>query len=189
MKKTPLILLILLGIVLGSVIAIYRITHWDGKDATIKNGCWRGTNLAHVGKNQLLTARIAVSTLYALNPSEVLYLIAKTDSDGEELNSKNDYVIKGTSLDARYWSITLYGEDYFLVPNEVNKFGYCMNNISYENDSSYVINISSQRKERNWLPCAKEENFYLTLRLYHPDESVYKNIEKIQLPTIEKVNR
>ncbi len=187
MKKTKIILLVLTGLLIGSTIAYYRIHQWNGKDTTIENGCWKGQNLAEIGTNQLLTARIAVATLYALNPSEVIYLVANEDTKGEELNSKNDYVIKGIPMDSRYWSITLYSEDYFLVPNEADKFSYNLHNVSYESDSSFIINISSLKKEHNWLPSGKEGKFYLTIRMYHPQEHVYKNIESIQLPTIEKV--
>ena len=189
MKKSTFILLILIGLLCGWGIAYYRIHHWTGKDATIQNGCWKGNNLAEVGKNQLLTARIAAATLYALNPSEVIYLVAKEDSKGEKLSSENDYVIKGTPLDARYWSITLYGEDYFLVPNETNRFSYNLHNVKYESNSSFVINISSLKKEHNWLPSGDKGKFYLTIRMYHPQEHVYKNIESVQLPIIEKVKR
>ncbi len=189
MKKSAVILLILIGLLVGSGIAYYRIHHWSDKDATIQNGCWKGQNLAEVGKNQLLTARIAVATLYALNPSEVIYLVAQKDSKGEELSSGNDYVIKGIPLDARYWSITLYGEDYFLVHNEADIFSYNLQNVKYESDSSFVINISSLKKEHNWLPSGEEGKFYLTIRMYHPQEHVYKNIQSVQLPTIEKVKK
>lgn len=189
MKKSTVILLIIIGLLAGSGVAYYRIHHWTGKDATIVNGPWQGNNLAEVGKNQLLTARIAVATLYALNPSEVIYLVAQEDSKGEELNAENDYVIKGIPLDARYWSITLYGEDFFLVPNEAAKFSYNLHNVRYESDSSFIITISSLKKEHNWLPSGKSGKFYLTIRMYHPQEHVYKNIESVQLPTIEKMKK
>lgn len=189
LKKSAVILLILISLLIGWGIAYYRIHHWTNKDATIVNGAWQGDNLAQVGKSPLLTARSAVATLYALNPSEVIYLVAQQDSKGEELNAENDYVIKGIPLDARYWSITLYGEDFFLVPNEVDKFSYNLDNVKYETDSSFIINISSLKKEHNWLPSRKSGRFYLTIRMYHPQQHVYKDIESVQLPTIEKVKK
>lgn len=189
MKRTTGILLIIIGLLSGWSVAYYRIHHWTGKDATIVNGPWQGNNLAEVGKNHLLTARIAVATLYALNPSEVIYLVAQQDSKGEELNAENDYIIKGIPLDARYWSITLYGEDFFLVPNEADKFSYNLDNVKYETDSSFIINISSLKKEHNWLPSGKSGRFYLTIRMYHPQEHIYKDIESVQLPIIEKVKK
>jgi hypothetical protein len=189
LKKSTPILLIIIGLLVGSGIAYFRIHHWTGKDATIVNGPWRGNNLAEVGKNPLLTARIAVATLYALNPSEVIYLVATTDSKGEELNAENDYVIKGIPLDARYWSITMYGEDYFLVPNRAGKFSYNLDNVKYESDSSFVINISSLKNEHNWLPSGDKGKFYLTIRMYHSQEHVYKDIQAVQLPTIERVKK
>lgn len=148
-----------------------------------------GHNLSEVGTSQLLTARIAVAALFALNPKEVIYLVAKDDSDGNELSSENEYVIRGVPLDARYWSITFYNHDYFLIPNEDNRFSYNLHNVKYESDSSFVINISSQRKEHNWLPSGNDGQFYLAIRMYHPGASVYNNLETIQLPTIEKVKK
>jgi hypothetical protein len=75
------------------------------------------------------------------------------------------------------------------VPNEADKFSYNLDNVKYETDSSFIINISSLKKEHNWLPSRKSGRFYLTIRMYHPQEHVYKDIESVQLPTIEKVKK
>jgi hypothetical protein len=117
-------LVVLLGIFFGSGVAVYRITHWDSKDATLTNGSWNGQKLENVGKDPLLTARIAVAALFALHPDETIYLVAKNDADGNPLSGKYEYEVTGFPLAARYWSITLYGEDYFLVPNEISRFNF-----------------------------------------------------------------
>lgn len=139
-----------------------------------------------VGKDPLLTARIATVALYALRPDEAIYLFANEDDKGRPLSSEHDYVIRGVPVDARYWSITLYGDDYFLVPNEIKRFSCNMNNLHYESDSSYVIPISSSKKEGDWIPCGKSGKFHLALRLYNPEPHVYSDIEKIPLPVIQR---
>jgi len=187
LKKYILFIVIVAGVLCGTGIAIYNIKYWSAGDATIVNGSWVGKNLNKVGTDRLLTARIAVSALFALNPKEVVYLIAKDDKDGNELTAENDYLIKGIPLDARYWSITLYDENYFLVPNTENRYSYNLYNVSYESDSSYLIHISSTRKNKNWLSAGNKGKFYLAIRMYHPEKSVYNHLNKIQLPVIEKV--
>jgi len=188
-KKLYVLLIIVAGLILGSGVAIYRITHLTDKEASIVNGSWMGQNLGEVGNDHLLTARVAVAALFALNPKEVIYLVAKSDAKGNELTSENDYVVKGVPLDALYWSITFYDDDYFLIPNEENRYSFNVHNVKYENDSSFVIHVSSHRKDHNWLPSGTGGKFYLVLRMYVPGASVYNHLKEVQLPTIEKVKR
>jgi hypothetical protein len=180
-------LLLLSGMIMGAGIALYRITHWEGKDATIINGSWHGQQLNNVGKDPLLTARIAVAALFALRPDETIYLVAKEDTDGKLLSGKHDYLVTGVPIAARYWSITLYGEDYFLVPNDSNKFNFSIMDLTEEQDSTFNFIISARSQEGNWLPSGKEGNFYLTLRLYHPDSSLVENITTAALPVIKRI--
>ena len=186
-RKGNLIILIALSFISGICIAMYRVTHWTGADAVIKNGAWMGQNLNDVGDDRLLTARIAVAALFALRSEEVIYLVANADDEGKPLDAQHEYVIKGTPMDARYWSITLYGEDYFLVPNEANRFSFNMMNLHYEKDSSFVIKISADADDGNWLPAGEKGNFYLALRLYHPQKDLVENIETVKLPVIQRV--
>ncbi|HXH18499.1 MAG TPA: DUF1214 domain-containing protein [Chitinophagales bacterium] len=188
MRHSRTLLLILFGLLTGSSIAIFRITHWTGSDATIVNGPWQGHYLTDVGKGRLLTARIAVSMLYALRQDETLYLIARNDDEGRPLSSEHDYVIKGAPLAARYWSITLYGSDYFLQPNKLNRYNYNMASLKYEPDSAFAIHVSMNEKKSNWLPVGREGRFCLALRLYHPEKELYDNIRTVQLPSIQRLD-
>ncbi len=187
MRHSRTILLVLFGLLSGASIAIFRITHWTGADATIVNGSWRGHNLVDVGKEKLLTARIAVTALYALRPDETLYLIAREDDQGRLLFSEHDYIIKGVPIASRYWSITLYGEDFFLMPNEINRYNFNMRNLHYESDSSFAIHISSKKEEGNWLPSGNKGKFCLALRLYLPEKKLYDSIKTVHLPSIQRV--
>lgn len=182
------LLLTLFGTALGTGIALYRITHWEGEDATIRNGFWQGQQLDHVGKDPLLTARIAVAAIFALRPDETIYLVAKDDADGHRLSGKYDYRVTGISPTARYWSITLYGEDFFLVPNAMDKFNFNIHDLGAGQDSFSFI-ISPHPQDGPWLPSMADQDFYLTLRLYHPEKELVDQVATTTLPTIERIPR
>jgi hypothetical protein len=166
----------------------------------IQNGCW-SVNPKMDLTDRYQRALISMIGLFALRESEVLYFIASQDSDGQPLSSEYNYILEGTAPDTRYWSYTLYGEDYFLVKNEANKFGFNLNNIQYLPDSSnlpelpkntrknHQISISSEPKGDNWLPCGNEQQFYINLRMYNPSPSVYQHLESVYLPKIKRVEQ
>ena len=182
-------LLILLGLLLGFAVAVYRITHPSEGSVTVQNGVWQANKKMNLGEDKLLTAQIALGATFALQPSEVIYMVVNKDADGKVLHSGEDYVIKGnkSQLKSRYWSITLYGEDHMLVANEADRFSYNMTNTDFDENGNFEIHISSDKKTPNWLPSGEEESFLLLLRMYHPHASVYENVEEIELPKIVKL--
>lgn len=192
--------LLLLCMLLGGGYAIYSLSAKIQKqDYAIENGCWRVNEKMDLTDlhQRALIARIG---LFALRESEVLYFVASKDSDGQPLDAKYDYVLEGLELDTRYWSYTLYGDDFFLVKNEADKFGFNLDNVQYDappehleypatSKKSYQINISSKTKNTNWLPSGEAGNFHITLRMYNPAPSVYENLAKIELPTIRRIEQ
>ncbi|MEO1655998.1 MAG: DUF1214 domain-containing protein [Bacteroidota bacterium] len=77
-------------------------------------------------------ARVALTALFALRESEVLYAVANKDTQGEALDGRYSYRVSGSAPDARYWSITLYGEDLFLIPNEANRYNINGQDVQYD---------------------------------------------------------
>jgi hypothetical protein len=180
---------VLTAVAAGGGVAVYRITHPDESIATIVNGTWMAHRTMDLGKDKLFTAQIAVATLYALNPSEVIYMVADKDADGNKLNAANEYVISGNRnhLNARYWSITLYADDYFLIPNDMKKYSFNKFNTACDDAGNFKIAVSKNNQSENWLPLNGEGQLYFLLRLYHADKTLYENLETIELPEIEKV--
>lgn len=199
MKKAFLIVgIIVLSILIGGAYAFYDITTIArSKGFMQQNGCWRFNPVMDL-EDKHQRALIAKVGLFALRESEVLYFVASEDSDGNPLNAQNDYVLEGNNLDARYWSYTMYGHDYFLVPNDAKIYGYNLESIKYlpidtastyseDIPKSYQIHLSSQPKGENWLPSGNEEQFHITLRMYQPAPAVYENPTSVSLPTIKKI--
>ena len=124
----------------------------------------------------------ALITWYGLGanrPQDAVY----PTSEGPELLKKysgaNKYVMrfeKGQLPPAKgFWSITMYDDQYFFVPNPINRYTVSSRNRFKTNpDGSidvYVQNESPGKdKEPNWLPAPKG-GFVLMMRLYWPSES------------------
>jgi hypothetical protein len=179
-----LVIAIVLGI--GSAVGLINLI---GSASAVKNGPWR-TDLtagSHAG-NIYSRALVAMRGLLALSKSETIYFTAFTDDHGHRLRDKCSYIIEGRPLAARWWSITLYGQDNFLVPNQINRYSYSITTVRWNPDGTYTIRVSPEAREGNWLPSSGGRHFTLTIRLYNPDPSVYEYPESTPLPRIVKEN-
>jgi len=184
-NKIIIPILILLSIIIGGYIAISNInSSTQNNEFSIKNGNWI-INPNMDLKDSYQRAYISRIGVFALDEKEVLYFLSSKDNDGNYLSSENNYQIIGSPPDGRYWSYTLYGKDYFLVKNETNTYTINKENI----DRDKPILVSSTKKNNNWLPSGNEKQFHITLRIYNPDESVYKNLESLELPIIKKIEK
>ena len=184
----------------GAALLELRSVRLDS-DMMIKNGCWQVNPKMDLKQNDKQRAHIAVKGLFALRESEVLYFIASEDSDGEPLTAENDYELVGVEPNARYWSYTMYGKDYFLIPNESKIYSFNLDDVSYiaqdtlnpeisaNAQKAYSITISSESKDGNWLPSGQEDQFHILLRMYNPAPEVYNNLEGVTLPSIKKIDR
>ncbi|PIF30560.1 hypothetical protein CLU81_0996 [Flavobacterium sp. 9] len=189
-KKIGLaVALIILSIILGSAVGVYNIK--SGKsDSQRIIGNWQTVDKdKDLNTADLLTiAQVAVYGPYALTKKEVIYVSTSTDSEGNELDPKADYIISGKKLNAKYWSITAYDENGFLIKNPISKYSYNLENVKYEADStSYKINLSGTEKKENWLPTSDAKKTTLIIRLYLPSDELRNNLTVETLPTIQKV--
>lgn len=192
--------LIALSFFIGGGYAIYSLKSESKNDGfALQLGSWK-VNPKMDLNNRYERALISLIALFALRESEVLYFLATQDSEGRPLESKYDYELDGSIIDARYWSYTLYGHDYFLVKNDIDKFGFNLDNIAFENDSTsnlevfikeqkkHKLIISSSEKAGNWLPSGNESQFFITLRMYNPSPDVYEHLETLELPLIKRID-
>jgi hypothetical protein len=180
--------LVILGIalVIGVGSALWLIHH-PPVSRGIRNGPWM-TN-ALIGSrqaNMYLRAWVARLGLFALNRTETIYFTAFTDESGEPLRAQCDYVVTGGALDTRWWSITVYGRDHFLIPNNRNRYSYHMRNVQRDSEGRYRIHLSNRPRTGDWLPTGGQGTLSLTLRLYNPSPTIYNNLETVNLPRIVK---
>jgi len=156
-------------------------------DASIRNGVWT-TDLTTGSENAGLyqRARISLYALWALNSSETLYFLARTDSDGNRLNRQCVYSIEGRDPQTRWWSVAAYN-DYHFIPNTKNRFSYSKTSVEREPDGNWEIRLASQKQEKNWLPSGdKDGELILALRVYNPAPEFVQNLGSVSLPKIVK---
>jgi hypothetical protein len=155
--------------------------------STVRNGPW-GTTLAtgSASANPYLRAWIARHALLALRKEETIYFSAYTDDDGKPLRGDCNYRIEGRAPDARWWSITAYGEDDFLIPNEQGRYSWGSTEITLDEDERFTIYLSRDPRPGHWLPTGEAKRLCLSLRLYNPGPAYYNrsSLRTVELPRI-----
>ena len=94
--------------------------------------------------------------------------------------------IEGRGPPARWWSITAYGADDFLIPNPADRYSVSMNSVARRADGSFAATASKAQAEANWIPVTAGR-FELMIRLYNPQPDVAADPGHLALPTIKKV--
>ena len=82
-------------------------------------------------------------------------------------------------------SITLYGNDHYLIDNPSNRYSVGQTNVVRNADGTFVIRLSTVSEQGNWI-ATSPEGFDVTLRLYNPGETVKANPATAPLPSIVK---
>ena len=177
---------IALGLVGGAAFAVYQV-RGGLSDGMVEIGPWQtGKSFGTVDANALTRAKVALSGLLALPAKEAMYFTATRDSDGRKLNGRCTYDVRGGTLDGRWWSITLYEGEGWLVKNAANRWSIPASAVSTDPQGRWSFTVSPHAQSGSWLPTGSVDAFDLTLRLYHPAADIIKNPEKAQLPTIER---
>ena len=163
----------------------------------VENGVFEnfGEPIARFGTAYEYRAMVALAAFGANTVDVAIYPRAEADADGDTLTGQNAYVLrfeKGALppvKDKGFWSITAYGDDDFLIDNELNR--YCINDrsdVTFNGDGSLELYLQAGRpaddaKVGNWLPVGTG-GFHLYMRIYLPEESALDGTWRA--PTITK---
>lgn len=140
--------------------------------------------------SDLERARVAIAGPLGLSAKEAVYFVAPRDKDGEHLRSHCSYRVSGGSIDARWWSITLYdSETQHYVPNDQNRSSWNSVNIPRLEEDAWLIQVGSQGADEPSLHAPRERDrpFELMLRIYNPSEATRSTLPRIELPVIERI--
>ncbi len=185
----------LLATLVGALLIGLGSAWWSinsGLGSALQNGAWStDPAIGSEAAGPYARAAVARAGLLALNKSETVYFTASMDDAGEPLSTRCSYRLEGKRLATRWWSITAYGADHYLIPNKDNRYSQAMNTVTRNSDLSFTINVSPDGSGANGIPTGtaapdEEVAFSLTLRLYNPDEETYSNLETLALPTVTK---
>ena len=135
------------------------------------------TPTGHYGTDYRTRAVVTQVGLGALRPEQAIYPLALLDRTGQPLTGARRYVVHVPAgalppvTDTGFWSLTLYDDDGFVVPNAIDR--YTINDrtdLAYNADGSLDLFIQAERptdaaQARNWLP-APAGGFRLIWRIY-----------------------
>jgi len=193
MKQWAKILIsVLLVIIVGGGLG-FGLTHSIGWGVYNSNAVWFGpwrTNLLHgsTAQDPYLRYIIGVWAVMALPSQETIYFGAHMDDTLQLLDCKYDYVLEGNkNIDTRWWSITVYDEGGWLIPNPDDLYSINLNTVKADADGKYRVYLSRTKKEGNWLPLGESNQFQMLFRCYNPGVSIYKTPDRAELPKITRV--
>ncbi|HEV7730663.1 MAG TPA: DUF1214 domain-containing protein [Candidatus Binatia bacterium] len=178
---------VVVALVLGVGSAVWAVRRTGGTGG-VTNGAWQ-TN-AHIGSSTAdpyLRAAVAMAGLLALNRTETIYYTATTDDAGAPLRSDCRYRVEGRDPPTRWWSITAYGADHYLVANPRHAYSVDRARVQRDADGAFTIVVGGEPRDANWIATAPAgETFSLTLRLYEPDGRVADDLAGTVLPRIQR---
>ena len=186
MRRTLKILLVLVvGTALG-LFATWATVVRGTMAGNVSSGPWRTSLLTGSREGgPYLRAHIAVHGLLALGREETMYYTAASDSAGEALDGRCTYLIEGRDPPTRWWSITAYGGDDFLIQNTADRYSVTTNSVARRAEGTFAIRLSQAQAEGNWIPVTANP-FNVTIRLYNPQGTVVADPAGVQLPAIRR---
>lgn len=174
---------VILGLALGLGSARLAVTGFGGGSVT--NGVWStDLNIGGTEAGMYTRASVAVNGLLALKRSETIYYSATRDANGATLSSSCSYILEGQDPATRWWSVTVYGSDGFLLPEAKGKYSMSKSNVARSGGGTFQIALTRDGSGPNGIPTGSGD-FTLTLRLYNPDGSIALAPDKAVLPQLK----
>ncbi len=154
------------------------MAHVRDAGATV-NGWMVATRTGLYGTEYLQRATVTAIGLGANRPQDAVYPASERDLEGHDYSGVRKYVIhidKGQDPPVNaFWSLTMYDDKYFFVPNPLNRYTLGQRNKFTTNpDGSVDLFVQRQNpggdKEANWLPTPPGK-FVLMMRMYWPSDA------------------
>jgi hypothetical protein len=165
----------------GSPLTTTKVGPWDG---------WISAGNPHA--DYYTRAHVARSGRLPLTSTVARYFVARTDGDGRALSADCSYLIVGSALNARWWSLAVYDQYGGLLPNPSSRYSLNSEEMLRHSDGSFRVNLSRHARPENWLPSgAADQRLLLLLRIYSPRETDATGIGRIpgeRLPKIERIS-
>ena len=180
------VICVALGLIGGAAYAV-QLVRGGLNDGLVSSGPWEtGKSFGTVDASTLTRAKVALSGLLALPAKEAMYFTATRDSNGRALDGRCTYDVRGGTLDGRWWSVTLYEGEGWLVKNAAKRWSIPASAVSPDAQGRWSFTVSPDAQSGSWLPTGSVEAFDLTLRLYHPSADIIKSPETAQMPAIDR---
>lgn len=165
----------------------YSITHGAAFGA-LTVGAWKASpKSGTLDIDPYARASIARSGRLPLGLGDGVAFTASTDDDGHPLDGRCDVLIKGTTPQARFWTLTVYDRDGQFVANSLNRQGFTSQELVRNADGTFEITAAPRARPGNWLPTGGTERYLLALRLYDTPVGIATRAEReAPMPSIRQ---
>ena len=132
------------------------------------------------GTDYRLRALVTAIGLGANRPQDAIYPVGEVDADGKPFDGAKRYILHFPSGQLPpvngFWSLTMYDDQYFFVPNKLNRYTLsARNKLKHNADGSVDLYLQATSpgaaKISNWLPTPATGKFIPMLRLYWPKQT------------------
>ena len=141
------------------------------------------SNESAFGTDYFTRTAVAKSNILVNSPQETKYYYQDLDSTGARLNGAHRYTVTfakdQTPPVNGFWSLTMYNDEHFFVPNEIGRYSVGTKNtdLRFGRDGSLTIYVqvdapADRHQRTNWLPAPKDGDFSLYVRAYWPKTPV-----------------
>jgi len=176
----------MVGIVAGILLAVHSVSSGVFGSQTAIGPWTTGSDFGTADASAKTRAVVARRGLLALPASEARYYNAAVDDSGQALNGHCRYRISGGALPARWWSLTVYDGDGYLVKNDPGVYSIGSAALRPDEQVRWNVAVAPNKQPGNWLPSGNIDHFELTLRVYLPADGGSGNLERTQLPAITR---
>lgn len=172
---------IILALILGTAIGL--MVTWLSLRAGIsafeeRTGPWvTSQQFGSAEASDRSRAIVALRGLMALTAREAIYFNAATDSEGRTLEGGCRYQVSGPPVDARWWSVTAYGTDSYLIANDGHAYS------TGGDGAAPIMAVTSPTPGPDEIATQDGQAFELTLRAYGPGDALLDG----ELPVIERL--
>jgi len=176
----------ILGVLIGAGSAAWSI-RIGALGSNQKIGAWTtGKDYGTAGASAYTRAVVALRGLLALPATEARYYNAAVDSTGRPLEGRCRYRVVGVGLPTKWWSLTLYDREGYLVANQPGLYSVGSAGLPSAEQAHWMVTVAPDQQPGHWLPTGRVARFELTLRAYLPDDRGKGNFTKEQLPVITR---
>lgn len=153
---------------------------------------WLENNIGNYGVNYRPRAVVAWGGLGANMIDDAVYYNNVADADGDPTDGGRDYVLHFDEAEIpqtdAFWSLTMYDEKGFQVPNPLDRFALGDRDpLTFNPDGSLDLFIQHTSpgpdREPNWLP-APAGRFLVLLRVYSPGPEIVRG--RYRVPPVRK---
>ena len=123
-------------------------------------------------------ASIARSGELPMGLGDGVAFIAKTDDAGRPLDGRCDVLVSGTTPQARFFTLTLYGLDGRLIASSINRHGFTSQELVRKADGRFDVVVAPRARPGNWLPTGGVERYVLIMRFYDTPVGIATRAER-----------